>query len=206
MVMEEPSKRDAWNSRLGFGRRSLAPFAAGLGLFAALLSAGPASASPIISNQQDDPKTTTELSLGQNWLNFLAGGPSLWAVESPPPFPSGLVLLTQNGQIIETPFVDYLIWRRNLDPARFDHFHPNVGPVLGQLTPPTTTVPTGTPRSGVPAGTPRSGVPTGTPRSGNDDGTNPQPQNGVPEPGMLPIALTLTAVAFWWKLRPARSA
>jgi hypothetical protein len=31
------------------------------------------------------------------------------------------------------PMINYLLWRRNLMPQRFDHYHPRLGPTLAQL-------------------------------------------------------------------------
>src|SRR5262249_50627198 len=35
-----------------------------------------------------------------------------------------------NGILPNTPFVNYLLWRRSLNPARFDFYHPRLGPLL----------------------------------------------------------------------------
>jgi hypothetical protein len=144
------------------------------------LAASNAGASPIHAYRLATPEV-----LGPAWARFLAGGPTLWALVTPPRLPSGLELQYQNGALVETPFVDYLYWRRSLNPARFDHYHPNIGPALGQLTPPTTAVPGSTT--------------TGTPP------INPQPQNGVPEPASLPLALSLVGAGLWWRRRIVRN-
>jgi hypothetical protein len=47
--------------------------------------------------------------------------------------------------IAASPMIDYLAWRRDLNPTRFDRFHPLLGPRIAQLlTPPLTPV-TGVP-------------------------------------------------------------
>jgi len=37
-----------------------------------------------------------------------------------------------NGLLPDTPFYNYMRWRRSLNPARFDHYHPNLGPALAE--------------------------------------------------------------------------
>ena len=113
-------------------------------------------------------------SLGPAWAQFLAGGIPLWSVEPSPPIPEGLILPKENGVLVPTPFVEYLAWRRSLDPARFDQYHPIVGPELGQLPQTITPPPGGTSTGG--------GVP---------------PLN-TPEPGSLMIAAMLIGAAVSW--------
>lgn len=158
-------------------RRALAAVALGL------LLTTPAQASAIHSNAHW--KLRTEASLGPQWQRFLAGGTTLWATTRAPAFPSGLVLATSNGLPVETPFVDYLLWRRALDPTRFDHYHPNVGPELAQLTTPTLT--TATNQSAGSLTTPTT--------------TNPQPQTVVPEPDAILVGLVLMTAALGWHWR-----
>lgn len=40
------------------------------------------------------------------------------------------VLSVYNGQLPDSPFVEYLLWRRSLNPTRFDHYHPGLGRLL----------------------------------------------------------------------------
>ena len=148
-----------------------------------LLLATPTHASAIHSDA--NLTLRTEASLGPAWQRFLAGGAALWAVVKPPPFPSGLVLETSNGQVVETPFVTYLQWRRDLDPTRFDHYHPVVGPELAQLTTPAVTTTTNP--------TSQTLVPPSS--------TDPQPQTVVPEPDAIVVALALGSAAFGWNWR-----
>jgi hypothetical protein len=39
-----------------------------------------------------------------------------------------------------SPMIDYLLWRRSLNPQRFDFFHPRLGPSLGNHADPPVTV------------------------------------------------------------------
>lgn len=140
----------------------------------------PCLASHIRTHRPHATAIHSEATLGPTWIRFLNGGQALWAVVKPPPIPSHLVLARQNGFLVETPFVDYLYWRRSLNPARFDLFHRTLGPALGQLTPPSAT------------GVSATGI---TPQASTPPTTNAVPQNGVPEPSGLAIGLMLVGVA-----------
>ena len=78
-------------------------------------------------------------------------------------------------------FVQYLEWRRDLDPARFDRWHPIEGPILARVTPSTATP---------------------------DPVINPQPQTippAVPEPGSLTLSLALVGAGLGAPSVAARS-
>lgn len=153
------------------------------------LTAAPAAAGPIRGHHLH--RVHAESTLGPAWGRFLSGGPALWAVARSPRIPSGSTLLSQNGRLVETPFVDYLLWRRSLNPARFDHYHPFLGPALGSLLPPPTT-----PTRPTPGGRTGGGPPP----------VNPQPQNGVPEPGSILVGLVLASAALASRPRHPRAA
>ncbi len=40
------------------------------------------------------------------------------------------ILSAFSGNLPDSPFVDYLRWRRSLNPSRFDHYHPGLGSLL----------------------------------------------------------------------------
>jgi MYXO-CTERM domain-containing protein len=141
-----------------------------------LFAAWPVEASPIWIAQN-----ALQAEAIKTWTPFLAGGPTLWASEPAPPVPAGLVLPMQNGLLVETPFVDYLVWRRDLDPTRFDLYHQTLGPELAQL-PPTTTTTTPPAAQGV--------TPPPLP--------SPSP---VPEPSSAALALAMIGAAGWWRSR-----
>src|SRR5271157_2446463 len=74
------------------------------------------------------------------WTNFLAGGPQTWATTPAPAFTPAIesriwqVLNTDTAaQALSNPMIEYLEWRRNLDPTRFTSYHPNLSPALAQL-------------------------------------------------------------------------
>lgn len=88
------------------------------------------------------PSATTSLSGA--WTRFLAGGESTWASRPSPRYTAGVrsaVLHLLNGDptaAAASPLIEYFVWRRNLDPTRFDSYHPFLGPRLPQeFTPPT---------------------------------------------------------------------
>ena len=101
-----------------------------------------------------------------------------------------------NGLLPNTPFINYLRWRRSLDPARFDHYHPQWASALGNdanlraglpPAPPSSTL-QGPPAGPAPqiitpspilAGLPPSGGNNG---GGNGNGNPPPPGGGFPPP------------------------
>jgi hypothetical protein len=93
--------------------------------------------------------------------------------------------------LLDTPFVQYLIWRRNLDPMRFDFYHPRVGPLLAAqtMTPPTIPV--------IP-----TVVPPVIPSLRVSDAPVPviPPVNvSAPEPSSAVIVTALFAAVFCWR-------
>ena len=45
---------------------------------------------------------------------------------------SAQAFIQLHGALPNTPFMNYLRWRRSLNAARFDHYHPLIGPLLGE--------------------------------------------------------------------------
>jgi hypothetical protein len=58
----------------------------------------------------------------------LAGSHHVWPLHVK--IPMGIRLVVVNGLLPDNPLVEYLRWRRSLNPARFDHWHPRIGPML----------------------------------------------------------------------------
>lgn len=116
------------------------------------------------------------------WDNFLAGGTSEWASISPPPITARIK--RDIAQAVASPdptsnvWVQYLHWRRDLNPARFDRWHPSLGPFIAHLAFPS------------------------TPSVGPV--IHPQPQT-IPEPATITLALGLIGVGAWCR-RPRRGA
>jgi hypothetical protein len=76
------------------------------------------------------------------WELFLSA-PDLWAARPSPaftPYVRRVIRQTLNADaetIAASPMIDYLAWRRDLNPTRFDRWHPLLGPWIAQvLTPP----------------------------------------------------------------------
>ncbi|MDR3633143.1 MAG: PEP-CTERM sorting domain-containing protein [Isosphaeraceae bacterium] len=126
---------------------------------------------------------TRASSIQTRWDNFLAGGVTEWASTPPPPIT--LQIKIEIAQALESTspstnlFDQYLHWRRNLDPTRFDHYHPIEGPIIAGFTFPSTSTP--------------------------DPVINPQPQKiNTPEPGSMTLALGLIGAGVWWRRRSQR--
>jgi hypothetical protein len=106
-----------------------------------------------------------------SWANYVLAGPSVWSTVHAPPVT--LSVRETMAQALESPdptsnpYVDYLIWRRSLDPSRFDDWHPVIGPMLQQLI----------------TSTPSSSLALSTPQAGQSVRTQPQP---LPSSGTVP--------------------
>lgn len=93
-----------------------------------------------------------------------------------------------SASFVESPYFQYLLWRRSLNPARFDYYHPRLGPLLESITQlPQEVFPPLIPPI-VPQVTPPPTKPTVP-----EIPVVPQ----VPEPSTLLIGLVLTAGGFW---------
>ena len=79
------------------------------------------------------PRTLVQTEFGPmpiRFVRFLEAGPDTWALMSPR-IPRGLRLTTDStGALPSGAFVDYLLWRRDLNPTRFDSFHRRLAPLL----------------------------------------------------------------------------
>jgi hypothetical protein len=187
----------------------------GLGLLtigAGLLVPGPALAAPIKSASEraearDDAESravheeaAAHPGIFQSWSQYLAGGPSVWSTLVHPPVTQSVetaiwhALKTDPGD--SSPWIEFLLWKRGLDEARFDHFHPNVARALEKLSPPRT----GTPATSPTSSNPESGSST-SPVQSQQLGPNP-----VPEPASWLMALGLAGWGLWWRRRGRRAA
>lgn len=136
---------------LGAIRRSIFGLAtAWLALPAATVEASPMRGGPFRGAlaAQESASVNAAASLSGRWNSFLAAGETTWASRQSPPFtlPVRLALLSLiNGDpavAAASPLVEYFVWRRNLNPARFDRYHPFIGPRLPQgFVPPTPIIP-----------------------------------------------------------------
>ncbi len=138
--------------------------------------------------------------INEAWTNFLAGGPQTWATTHAPAFTPAVrstiwqVLKTDTeAQSIANPMIEYLEWRRSLDPTRFTSYHPNLSPALAQLLS-SASLPTNVP------------PPTYTPVP--ETTTAPQALSSsppaVPEPSSLLLAVAMTGWGIWRRRRIAQ--
>jgi hypothetical protein len=137
------------------------------------------------------------------WENYISHGPAFWlSVHAPaitPAVASWMYSTVREADPFSDPMTDYLYWRWSLAPARFNFYHPWLGPALGNLTPPSSPTGPGTGPSG-------QGVQPENPfpPPSSSSGSNPPAANppgdvppAIPEPGTLWIALSMLATAAW---------
>ncbi len=142
--------------------------------------------------------TPSEVQTFEVWTKFLSAGVSTWTTTHAPAFTPAVestiwqVLKTDTqAQSLANPMIQYLEWRRSLDPTRFTSYHPSLSPALAQLlTSPT--LPTGVPQ---PTGPQTVSNPT------TSTTTSPQTVSppAVPEPSSLLLATAMTGWAIWWR-------
>jgi hypothetical protein len=121
--------------------------AASLAFSASLAQAAPLRTfAPLRASQElFQAGAVTTPTLPAAWNLFLSTGPEVWATSQSPAFTISVrrsIFQILNGDpatIAANPMVDYLIWRRDLNPFRFDRYHPYLGQRLAPLTldPPT---------------------------------------------------------------------
>ncbi len=156
--------------------------------------------------------TPSEVQTFEVWTKFLAKGTETWSTTHAPPFTPAVestiwqVLKTDSqAQSLSNPMIQYLEWRRSLDPTRFTSYHPNLSPALAQLLS-SPSLPAGVPPptyTPVPQVSPQTvSEPSGTPATSSGAQTVSPP--AVPEPNSLLLATTMTGIAIWWRRRLAR--
>ena len=108
-------------------------------LLVAGLSRATAEASPI----KHHAVSATSAGSVQAWDEFIARGPSYWArVQHPTMSDQTSQTMHQvwkhelkSADPASYPNIQYLLWRRALDPARFDHWHSGLGRALESVLP-----------------------------------------------------------------------
>src|ERR1700691_736440 len=95
----------------------------------AALLANRAEASAIVHSEKID-----KAEAGKSWSEYLLGGPAVWDTVPHPPVTEAVrreiwkALKTDPGGT--APIIQFLLNKQSIDPARFDHYHPNlVGPL-----------------------------------------------------------------------------
>lgn len=149
------------------------------------------------------------------WTRYLSSGPTVWNRSTAPSFTPAIrgtiwqVLKTDTqAQALANPMIDYLLWRRSLNPVRFASYHPRLSPALSQLlTISTPSLPSSVPP---PSFTPVPQVVTPTSPQGVTPPLIPPAPQGVspaaiPEPSSILLAIGMTAVGVWWRGRLAHS-
>jgi len=146
--------------------------------------------------------TPSEVQTFEVWTKFLSDGTETWSTTHAPPFTQAIkstiwqVLKTDTAaQAISNPMIEYLEWRRSLDPTRFTHYHPNLSPALAQLLSSSSpSLP-----AGVPPPTTTPVTPAITPATPTGAQTVSPP--AVPEPSSVLLAAAMTAWGIWWRHR-----
>ena len=154
--------------------------------------------------------TSSEARTFEAWTKFLAGGTQTWSTTHDPPFSPAIestiwqVLNTDTpAQALSNPMIEYLEWRRSLDPTRFTSYHPNLSPALAQLLS-SPSLPTNVP---TPTYTPVSETTT-APQVLSSPATHSGAQTvsppAVPEPSSLLLTAAMTGWGIWWRHQLAR--
>jgi hypothetical protein len=152
------------------------------------------------------------------WESFINRGPQFWSAVHAPEISASVRAAMRRAVAsvnpTSSPWVEYLLWRHNLAPARFDHWHPRLGPELERLLPPPTSQTstahrppvTPTPPQGQnihnPGVPPLINPPPIAEHNPPPITTNPPP--AVPEPNPLAISAVLIASGLWWRWRTGR--
>ncbi len=143
--------------------------------------------------------TPSETQTFAAWDKFLADGVQTWSSTHAPAFTPDVesvirqVIKTDStAEALANPMIQYLEWRRSLDPTRFTTYHPSLSPKLAQILS-APSLPTGVPE------------PTGTPTTAPQTVSSPQTVSPppVPEPSSLLLATAMTGWAIWWRHRLA---
>jgi hypothetical protein len=142
------------------------------------------------------------------WDRYLTAGPQIWTRSKAPSFTPAVrgaiwdaVRNDSQAQSLANPMIDYLLWRRSLNPMRFSIFHPQLSPALAQLLSPPPVPVTIPPPVFTPVPPPSDTAPqTVTPPlvpPVSQDVTPP----AVPEPSSIILAAGMLGWGLWWRRR-----
>jgi hypothetical protein len=167
------------------------------------VAAGPAQASPIhkhVKETEESAHIAAMASAGayRTWSEYLTGGPSVWSTVIHPPVTPSVesaiwkAIRTDPGE--SSPWVQFMLYKQSLDPARFAFFHPKVSVALDRLSKATTTrAQFVSPPATMPSGS------TTSPTEG-------QSITSIPEPATWLLAMGLTWWGVWRFRRPRTGA
>jgi len=134
----------------------------------------------------------------RTWTSFLSGGSTLWSHRKAPPVTlavrRAINMALRSVDPRSNPLIQYLLWRQERNVARFNYYHPYLGPQLQNLPPPVVNPP-----------------PVNPPPDPGDESPGTVVPPPVPEPSTLLISLVLIGTGCLWryhsgrKLRPAVS-
>jgi hypothetical protein len=125
----------------------------------------------------------------RTWADYVLGGPSVWSSVAHPPLTAGIEqaiwrnIRTDPSE--SNPMMQFFMYRENLAPRRFDHYHPRLALELDKIV------------AAADAQQAKSSPPA--PSSVQAQELGPAAQ--VPEPGILVIALMMTGYALWRRHR-----
>jgi hypothetical protein len=129
------------------------------------------------------------------WSEFLKAGPSVWGTHEHPIWDFTVreavwkAIKTDPGGT--SPMIEFLLWKQSLDPARFDLYHPKIGPAIDKLvktsptqvsSPPATTTPTSS-------------------TSPSEGQTLSPPGTETPEPSTWLVVIGMAGWALWRRRR-----
>jgi hypothetical protein len=132
--------------------------------------------------------------LSKSWSRFLLGGPSVWATHAHPLYDFKVrvaiwnIIKTDPGG--ENPMIEFLLWKQSLDPTRFDHYHPKIGPAIDKLVAPKIT------QSSTSTSTSTSPSTTGA-TSAPAEGQQLTPVVATPEPSTWLMTIGMAGWALW---------
>jgi hypothetical protein len=175
-----------------------------LGLVVSVALASPRTqAAPIHRDHETDreaARIAAKAAAGgyRTWSEYLTGGPSVWSAVIHPPVTKSVegaiwkAIHKDPGE--SSPWIQFLLYKQSLDPARFAFFHPQVSKALARLAT--------APKTPTQALTPPPTTPSSTPSSPPTQGQSITP---IPEPSTWLLTLGFSGWACW-RFRRARKA
>jgi hypothetical protein len=156
--------------------------------------------SAVAATVNNSSLTSRDAKAFASWTYFLSGGVHRWATTRAPAFTPAvrstiwtLLRSDSQSQALGNPMIEYLLWKRSLDPTRFATNHPNLSPVLAGLLR-TSTLPT-PPINLSPSTFSAEPQTTNLPQTGASLTQNTPAV--IPEPGTLILAISMTGWAVW---------